>query len=108
MKVEIEMVATAQSSIPSIEDFEAEARSPRGWVKGFIAALVPNEVTRVPYNKKSTAIMLKQTAAAEGKTIQTLERDGVLYALLRAPVEAQAPKPSANRGRVTQMPTPSV
>jgi hypothetical protein len=104
------MVAQAQSTgIPSIEDFEAEARNPRGWIKAFIAGLVPNEVTRVPHNKKSTAIMLKQTASAEGKTVQTLERDGVLYALLRSSEpQTQAPKPNGPRGRVTQMPTPSV
>lgn len=104
-------MANAQqtSTIPTMEDFESEARSPRGWVKGFISALVPNEVTKAPYNKKSTGIMLKQEASAQGKTpLMTLERDGNLYVLYKsAEPKAETGTNGASRPR-TQMPTPSV
>ena len=104
--------AQTTSTIPSIEDFESEARSPRGWVKSFIKELQPNAVTKAPYNKKSTGIMLKQEASAQGKPIQTLERDGNLYVLHKTgEAQAQTEQPSNGKAAATPrttMPTPSV
>ena len=107
-------MATAQAStIPTIEDFEAEARSPRGWVNAFITQVKdsPNTPLQAPYNKKSTPVMLKQAASTAGISIQTLERDGKLWVLYKNTEPVAQTEQSDGKAAATPrttMPKPSV
>ena len=107
-------MANAQATIPTIEDFEAEARSPRGWVNSFITQVKasPNTPLQSPYNKKSTPVMLKQAASTAGISIQTLERDGKLWVLYKntEPVAQQTKQSDGEAAATprTTMPKPSV
>ena len=82
---------------PTIDEFEVNSRGERGWVQDFLANLTPGDIVQAPYNKKSTALMLKHEASRLGMKLATVVKDGDLWVYLRPTADvAPVAEASAN------------